>query len=93
MGLSDAPTPEQWAQVEKVAKDLTARYSLEEGCRFHPSQIHQIRVGLFNGHVDLQVLKAETCCCNDVVERLLKIRNDEWVRLNPTRLSTEPTSD
>lgn len=83
MTLESGVTKEQWKKVEDVCKELNDKYSTEPGCTFHPDKEHLIRLGLFNDFVDLQLQKTDTCCCHDIIEKLINIRNVELIRLNP----------
>lgn len=83
MALTDAPTPEQWAEVEEVADKLNQKYLTNEGCAIHPDRVQKFCVGLFNDYVDLQIVKSDTCQCHDIVEQMIAIRNYETFMLNP----------
>jgi len=83
MTLESATTEEQWQQVQDICNDLNNKYKLEASCIFHPYKKQEIQLGLFNKFVDIQIKKSDTCCCHDIVEKLINIRNTELLRLNP----------
>src|ERR1700681_1140487 len=85
MNLGDSPTPEQWAQVEAICNTLNAKYKFEEGCNIHPDTEQKFYVNLFNGLIDIQIQKSETCRCYKMLERMGEIRNNESETLNPQR--------
>ena len=74
---------EQWQQVQDVCNELNRKYKIEQGCKIHPDREQNIQVGLFNKYIDIQIAKSDTCCCHDIVERLIEIRNTELIGLNP----------
>src|SRR5687768_10864970 len=76
------PTPEQWAEVEKVCKLLNDKYISDAICNIHPDKEQKIVVGLFNGFVDIQIVPSDTCGCYDAMLKLAEIRNYESLTLN-----------
>lgn len=87
MQLGQEVTPEQWKEIDDLAANLTEKYAHHHGCAIHPEQDQKIVVGWFNGFVDLQIVKADTCQCPKMVEDLIAIRNYEMVMLNPTHFA------
>lgn len=83
MTLTDAPTAEQWAELDEVVDKLNQKYLTVQGCNIHPDRVQKLVVGLFNNYVDIQVVKSDTCQCHDIVETLLAIRNYEMFMQNP----------
>jgi hypothetical protein len=83
MTLESANTAEQWQQVKDVCNNLNTKYATEQGCRMHPDRQQVIQLGLFNKFVDIQIQRDDTCCCHDIVEKLINIRNIELLLLNP----------
>jgi hypothetical protein len=76
------PTPGNLKKVQDFCDRLIAKYSNEKGCLRHPEQVHSIHVHFQNDYVDLQCGPYDTCGCKEAVERLIEIRNDEWVIWN-----------
>ncbi len=83
MTTESGNTKEQWQQVQNVCNKLNNKYKLEQGCRMHSDREQVIQLGLFNKFVDIQIQKSDTCCCHDIVEKLINIRNTELLLLNP----------
>lgn len=90
MTLSDSPTKEQWDEVEEITNKLNLKYQMAQGCRFHPDRVQKFMVGLFNDYIDIQIVKADTCMCHDIVSRMIEIRNDEMFILNPNHYTRKP---
>ena len=85
MSLGDSPTKDQWAEVESVCNILNAKYHFERSCNIHPETIQKFSVGIFNGLIDIQIQRADTCNCFEMLERMAVIRNNESETLNPQR--------
>jgi hypothetical protein len=85
MNLGDSPTKVQWAEVESVCNTLNAKYHFESGCNVHPENIQKFSVGIFNGLIDIQIQKSDTCQCYKMLERMGEIRNNESETLNQQR--------
>lgn len=90
MHLDAVVTKEQWRQVQDVCNELNNKYKIEQGCRFHPEREQIIKLGLFNKFVDIKIQRSDTCCCHDIVEKLINIRNTELLRLNPDYFKDRP---
>ena len=82
MNLDSEITKEQWNRVKTVTATLDSKYKFEKGCFRHPSQIHRISVNIFNNYVNIQLWKQDTCGCQEIVERLLVIRDAETALFN-----------
>ena len=72
----------EWKLVEYICNSLNDKYKIEKGCTIHPDRKQIIQLGLFNKFVDIQIQKSDTCCCHDIVEKLINIRNTELLLLN-----------
>lgn len=90
MTIDSVTTEEQWQRVQEVCNDLNDKYKVEQGCIFHPNREQVIQLGLFNNFVDIQIQRSDTCCCHDIVEKLITIRNTELLRLNPNYFMNIP---
>lgn len=84
MVLDSVTTTEQWQQVQDVCNQLNSKYKTEQGCKIHPYREQNIQIGLFNTYIDINFERKDTCCCHDIVERLIEIRNAELLGLNPS---------
>jgi hypothetical protein len=86
MGLGDSPTPEQWAEVEAIAKKLNDKYIGDNVCELHPDKVQKVVIGLFNKWVDIQIVPSDTCGCYNAMSKLAALRNYESLMLNDGRL-------
>ena len=73
----------EWELVESICTTLNNKYKIEQGCIIHPDKEQVIQLALFNKFIDIQIQKSDTCCCHDIVEKLINIRNTELLLMNP----------
>ncbi len=63
---------------------------MQQACKFHLNRMQKFVIGLFNDFVDIQIVKADTCMCHEIVSIMIEIRNDDMFILNPNHYTTKP---
>lgn len=82
MDISDSPTPEQLAQVDKICHRLSQKYYTDKVCELHPDKIQKVTAYLRNGLLSLLVAPNDTCRCYDAKVALDKIAQFEAITYN-----------